>query len=88
MFTIKYWPTNWQQKHYIKRAIELSAQINEHGFDTCEIEEGEKQQFDIFHNGELVLSQVTLGELSGQKFRLPVKEDVDEMLDRLDPHSG
>ena len=53
MFTIKYC-TAW---NYYPQAASLSAQINSHMMDTCEIEEGENGQFDVFHSGELILSK-------------------------------
>ena len=45
--------------------------------DTCEIEGGEKGQFDIFRSGELFLSKEDMG-------RFPTKEDVDEMIEQLE----
>ena len=48
--------------------------------DTCEIEAGEKGQFDIFRNGELFLSKEDMG-------RFPTKEDVDDMIEKLEPFS-
>ncbi len=49
--------------------------------DTCEIEGGEKGQFDIFRNGELFLSKEDMG-------RFPTVTDVNVMMDQLDPYSG
>ena len=37
--------------------------------DTCEIEEGERGQFDIFRSGELIFSKERAG-------RFPTKEDI------------
>ena len=55
----------------------MSAHINSNVMDTCEIEGGEKGQFDIFSNGELFLSKEDMG-------RLPTKEDVDDMIEQLE----
>ena len=77
MFNIKYC-TSW---HYYPQAASLSAHINSNVMDTCEIEGGEKGQFDIFRNGELFLSKEDMG-------RFPTKEDVDDMIEQLDPYSG
>ena len=44
--------------------------------DTCEIEGGERGQFDIFRNGELFLSKEDMG-------RFPTKEDVDDMIKEI-----
>jgi|TARA_R110000796_G_C14286603_1_gene403421 hypothetical protein len=49
--------------------------------DTCEIEEGERGQFEVFRSGELFLSKEDMG-------RFPTLEDVDDMTDQLDPYSG
>jgi len=54
----------------------LSAHINSNVLDTCEIEVGERGQFDIFRNGELFLSKEDMGSF-------PTKEDVDEMIKTL-----
>ena len=51
----------------------MSAHINSNVLDTCEIEEGERGQFDIFRSGELFLSKEDMG-------RFPTKEDVDDMI--------
>jgi hypothetical protein len=75
MFTIKYCPS------YYPQAISLSAKINSMVLDTCEIEEGEEGQFEIFRSGELFLSKEDMG-------RFPTVEDVDDMVDCLDPYSG
>ena len=45
--------------------------------DTCEIEAGERGQFDIFRSGELFLSKEDMG-------RFPTKEDVDNMIEQLE----
>ena len=55
----------------------MSAHINSNVMDTCEIEGGEKGQFDIFRNGELFLSKEDMG-------RFPTKEDVDDMIEQLE----
>jgi len=55
----------------------LSAHINSNVLDTCEIEEGERGQFDIFRSGELFLSKEDMG-------RFPTKEDVDDMIEQLE----
>jgi len=47
----------------------------------CEIEEGEKGQFEVYRSGELFLSKEDMG-------RFPTVEDVDDMIDCLDPYSG
>ena len=77
MFVIKYCGT-W---NYFPQAASLSAHINNNVLDTCEVEEGEKGQFDIFLSGELFLSKEAMG-------RFPTKEDIDAKLDSLDPYSG
>ena len=75
MFTIKYCSS------YYPQAISLSAKINSMVLDTCEIEEGERGQFEVFRSGELFLSKEDMG-------RFPTVEDVDDMVDCLDPYSG
>ena len=75
MFTIKYCPS------YYPQAISLSAKINSIVLDTCEIEEGKKDQFEVFRSGELFLSKEDMG-------RFPTIADVDDMIDCLDPYSG
>jgi len=75
MFTIKYCSS------YYPQAISLSAKINSMVLDTCEIEEGERGQFEVFRSGELFLSKEDMG-------RFPTLEDVDDMTDQLDPYSG
>ena len=74
MFTIKYCSS------YYPQAISLSAKINSIVLDTCEIEEGEKGQFEVFRSGELFLSKEDMG-------RFPTKEDVDDMIEKLEPFS-
>ena len=71
MFTIKYCPS------YYPQAISLSAKINSIVLDTCEIEEGKKDQFEVFRSGELFLSKEDMG-------RFPTKEDVDDMIEQLE----
>ena len=51
MFTIKYCGS-W---NYRPQAERLSAAINNTLADTCEIEEGETGQFELFRNGESFL---------------------------------
>jgi|TARA_B110000971_G_C19751173_1_gene382040 hypothetical protein len=75
MFTIKYCPS------YYPQAISLSAKINSIVLDTCEIEEGKKDQFEVFRSGELFLSKEDMG-------RFPTVTDVNDMTDQLDPYSG
>ena len=75
MFVVKYCSS------YYPQAISLSAKINSMVLDTCEIEEGEEGQFEIFRSGELFLSKEDMG-------RFPTVEDVDDMVDCLDPYSG
>ena len=58
----------------------MSAHINSNVMDTCEIEGGENGQFDIFRSGELFLSKEDMG-------RFPTKEDVDNMIEELEPFS-
>jgi selT/selW/selH-like putative selenoprotein len=53
MWTIKYCRI-W---NYRPHAESLSAEINSKYYETCEIEEGGKGQFDIFKSGELILSK-------------------------------
>ena len=73
MFNIKYC-SSW---NYYPQAASLSAHINSNVMDTCEIEGGEKGQFDIFRNGELFLSKEDM-------VRFPTKEDVDDMIEQLE----
>ena len=72
MFTIKYC-SSW---NYYPQAASLSAHINSNVLDTCEIEVGERGQFDIFRSGELFLSKEDMG-------RFPTKEDVDDMIKEI-----
>ena len=51
MWTVKYCGS-W---NYRPQAESLSADINLHFPDTCEIEEGVKGQFELFRNGESFL---------------------------------
>ena len=57
MYVIKY----CGQWNYRPQAESLSAKINLRALDTCEIQEGEVGQFDVFHSGELVASKAELG---------------------------
>ena len=73
MFVVKYCPT-W---NYYPQAVSLSAAINQGLPDTCEIEEGSKGQFDLFHNGNILLSKAAMG-------RFPTIEDIDyELIESL-----
>ncbi len=54
MWTIKYCGS-W---NYRPQAESLSAQINQHFPDTCEIEEGATGQFELFRNGEPFLKNI------------------------------
>ena len=75
MFVIKHC------KNYYSEAVSLSAHINNYVLDTCEIEQGETGQFEIFRSGELFLSKEDMG-------RFPEITDVWKMIDCLDPYSG
>ena len=57
MYLIKY----CGQWNYRPQAESLSAQINQTLPDTCEIDQGETGQFDVFRSGELILSKAILG---------------------------
>ena len=58
MYLIKY----CGQWNYRPQAESLSAKINSLcEVDTCEIEEGETGQFDVFKSGVLVASKAQLG---------------------------
>ena len=57
MYSIKY----CGQWNYRPHAESLSAKINSLLGDTCEIEEGETGQFDVFLSGKLVASKAQLG---------------------------
>ena len=73
MWTVKYCDSS----NYRSRAEYISAQINLHLPDTCEIEEGSKGQFDLFHNGNILLSKAAMG-------RVPTIEDIDyELIESL-----
>lgn len=54
----------------------MSAQINLHHYETCEIEEGDKGQFEIFKSGQPILSKKDHGDF----FTI---EDVKKKLDEL-----
>ena len=75
MFVVKYC------KEYYPQALSLSAKINSHIMDTCQIEEGEDNQFDLFLNGEIFLSKKHMG-------KFPQLKDVERCLELLDPYSG
>ncbi len=67
MWTVKYCG-RW---NYRPQAESLSASINLHFPDTCEIEEGETGQFELFRNGESFLKRTgKFIELSDVKARL------------------
>ena len=52
MWDVKY----WKNPMYYSYAIALSAQINNQFPDTCEIQEGDIEQFELFHNEESFLN--------------------------------
>jgi len=58
MWTIKYCGM-W---NYYPQAASLSAQINLHHYETCEIEEGDNGQFEIFKSGKSILSKKDYGD--------------------------
>ena len=58
MWTIKYCGS-W---NYIPQATSLSAEINSKYYETCEIEEGETGQFEIFKSGKSILSKKDHGD--------------------------
>ena len=53
MWTIKYCGS-W---NYRPQAEGLSAEINSKYYETCEIEQGDTGQFEIFKSGESILSK-------------------------------
>ena len=58
----------------------MSAEINSKYYETCEIEEGETGQFEIFKSGKSILSKKDHGDF----FTLEdVKEKLEEMNDIL-----
>ena len=64
MFTIKYCGS-W---NYRPQAESLSADINNRLLDTCEIEQGDTGQFELFRSGESFLKAghgkfITIGEV-------------------------
>ena len=72
MWKIKYCGS-W---NYIPQATSLSAEINSKHYETCEIEEGETGQFEIFKSGESILSKKEFGDF----FTI---EDVKKKLEEL-----
>ena len=58
MFKIKYCGS-W---NYKPQATSLSAEINSKYYETCEIEEGETGQFEIFKSGKSILSKKDHGD--------------------------
>ena len=54
MWLVKYCGSS----NYRPQAESLSAQINQHFPDTCEIEEGTAGQFELFRNGESFLKKI------------------------------
>ena len=58
MWTIKYCGL-W---NYYPQAASLSAQINLHHYETCDIEEGDNGQFEIFKSGKSILSKKDHGD--------------------------
>tara|TARA_B100000519_G_scaffold196260_1_gene202366 strand:+ start:4172 stop:4456 length:285 start_codon:yes stop_codon:yes gene_type:complete len=87
-------------KKYYYQAIELSAQINQHLLDTCEIEEADDQFFDyhknqmvdanerfnLYLNDEIFLASKYYGAKYG--LELITFKDVEEKVDWQDPYSG
>ena len=72
MWTVKYC-SRW---NYRPQATSLSAEINSKYYETCEIEEGETGQFEIFKSGKSILSKKDHGDF----FTLEdVKEKLEEM---------
>ena len=73
MWTVKF----WNSSVYRTQAEYISEQINLHLPDTCEIEEGSKGQFDLFHNGNIILSKAAIG-------RFPTIDDINyELIESL-----
>ena len=58
MWTIKYCGL-W---NYYPQAASLSAKINLHHYETCEIEEGDNGQFEICKSGKSILSKKDHGD--------------------------
>jgi hypothetical protein len=76
MFEIKYWSGH---SNYSTHAEGLSALINQHLSDTCEITEGERGQFDVYRNGELLLSKEHLQrfpEYADVKYKMETNHDI------------
>ena len=72
MWTIKYCSL-W---NYRPQAESISAEINSKYYETCEIEEGDNGQFEIFKSGESILSKKDHGDF----FTI---EDVKKKLEEL-----
>ena len=62
--------------NYYPQAASLSAQINLHHYETCEIEKGDNGQFEIFKNSKSILSKKDHGDF----FTI---EDVKRKLEEL-----
>ena len=62
--------------NYYPQAASLSAQINLHHYETCEIEKGDNGQFEIFKNDKSILSKKDHGDF----FTI---EDVKKKLEEL-----
>ena len=87
-------------KKYYYQAIELSAQINQHLLDTCEIEEADDQFFDyhknqmvdtnerfiLYLNDEIFLASKYNSVLD--RLDLITFKDVEKEVDWQDPYSG
>ena len=58
MWKIKYCGS-W---NYIPQETSLSAEINSKHYETCEIEEGETGQFEIYKSGVSILSKKEFGD--------------------------
>ncbi len=72
MWTVKYCSL-W---NYRPQAESISAEINSKYYETCEIEEGDNGQFEIFKSGVSILSKKDHGDF----FTI---EDVKKKLDEL-----
>ena len=72
MWTIKYCGV-WNYRPY---AESLSAKINLHRYETCEMEVGDNGQFEIFKSGKSILSKKDHGDF----FTIEdVKKKLEEM---------
>ena len=73
--------------NYRPQAESLSAQINQHFPDTCEIEEGSKGQFELFRNGESFLNVKSPDYIQTNPHEFFTYEDVKEQLTKLEMKS-